>query len=181
MALPGGHVIAVGAFGAYYESHDAGATWEQQWILEEDMHFNRISRSAQGTLWLAGEFGTLLRSKDEAATWETLSTGEDGSLYGVLPLTDGTLLAYGLRGRVFRSTDDGESWTQLETPGTGLLMTGIELSSANTIHLAGQGRTFWTSRDGGKTFTSTGGNTAAISELLLSPTGGLIICGEVKQ
>lgn len=179
IALPGGHVIAVGAFGMYYESHDAGATWEQQWVLDEDAHMNRISQAPDGTLWLAGEFGTLLRSTDQAKSWEILSTGEDGSLYGVLPLTNGDLLAYGLRGRIYLSTDNGETWAHAQTPGTGLIMTGIELASAKTILVAGQGRTFWTSRDGGRTFTSSGGNTAAIAELLLSPTGQLLTIGEL--
>ena len=58
-------------------------------------------------------------------------------------------------------------------------MTGIELASAKTILVAGQGRTFWTSRDGGRTFTSSGGNTAAIAELLLSPSGQLLVLGEM--
>lgn len=179
IALPGGHVIAVGAFGMYYESHDAGATWEQRWILEEDAHLNRISQAPDGTLWLAGEFGTLLKSTDLAESWTALSTGEDGSLYGVLPLTNGDLIAYGLRGRIYRSTDAGATWTQAKTPGTGLLMTGIELAAAKTILVAGQGRTFWSSRDGGRTFTSAGGNTPAIAELLLSPAGQLLVIGEL--
>ncbi len=179
LALSGGHVIAGGAFGMYYESRDDGATWEQRWILDEDVHFNRITQARNGTLWLAGEFGTLLKSTDQAKTWETLSTGEDGSLYGVLPLTNGDLLAYGLRGRIYHSSDDGETWTRSETPGTGLLMTGIELSSANTILVAGQGRTMWTSRDNGRTFTTSGGNTPAIAEFLLSPGGQLLAIGEM--
>lgn len=178
MAVSGGHVIAVGAFGAYYESHNSGADWEQHFVLEEDMHINRISRGPDGTLWMAGEFGTLLRSDDSAKTWQPLSTGEDGSLYGVLPLTNGTLIAYGLRGRVYRSTNNGENWTSLETPGTGLLMTGIELSSANTLIVAGQARTWWVSRDGGETFTATIDNTPAIAELLLTPSGHLLTFGE---
>jgi photosystem II stability/assembly factor-like uncharacterized protein len=178
MAVSGGHVLAVGAFGAYYESRNSGADWEQHFILEEDMHLNRISRSRDGTLWLAGEFGALLRSRDSAKTWQPLSTGEDGSLYGVLPLTNGNLIAYGLRGRVYRSTDDGESWTRVETPGTGLLMTGIELASANTLIVTGQARTWWVSRDGGQTFTATIDDTPAIAELLLTPSGHLVTFGE---
>ena len=178
MAVSGGHVIAVGAFGAYYESHNSGADWEQHFVLEEDMHINRISRTPDGTLWMAGEFGTLLRSDDSAKTWQPLSTGADGSLYGVLPLTNGNLIAYGLRGRVYRSTDQGENWTRVETPGTGLLMTGIELSSANTLIVTGQARTWWISRDGGETFTATIDNTPAIAELLLTPSGHLLTFGE---
>lgn len=178
LALDAGHVIAIGAFGAYYVSHDAGAHWEQEFILEEDMHLNRITRLTDGTLFLAGEMGTLLRSTDRGATWETLSTDDDGSLYGVLELADHTLLAYGLRGRVYRSNDRGDTWKPVKTPGTGLLMTGIELPSARTVILAGQARTWWTSHDGGRTFTAPTDTTAGIAELLLTPGGHLLTFGE---
>ena len=151
---------------------------EQRWILEEDMHLNRLTVSTQGTLYLAGEFGTLLQSTNQGQDWTTLSTGEDGSLYGVLPLSDGTLLAYGLRGRVYRSEDDGQSWEQLATPGTGLLMTGIELAAANTVILAGQGRTWWISQDRGQTYTASSEITPAIAELLLTSNGRLLTFGE---
>ena len=178
LALDAGHVIAIGAFGSYFETHDAGATWEQRGVLEEDMHLNRISRSADGTLFLAGEFGALARSTNAGAHWELLSTDDDGSLYGVLPLGDRVLLAYGLRGRVYRSEDNGDSWRSVATPGTGLLLTGIELGSAKTIILAGQARTWWVSRDGGKTFTAPTDHTPCIAELLLTPTGQLLTFGE---
>lgn len=178
IALPGGKVIAVGAFGAYYVSRDAGSTWEQEWILDEDAHLNRITRAADGTLWLAGEFGALLRSTDEGENWETLSTGEEGSLYGVLPLTNGDLLAYGLRGRIYRSTNNGETWTSIDTPGTGLLMAGIELAAARTVIVAGQSRTWWISRDSGKTFASASNDTPAIAEILQTPNGRLLTFGE---
>ena len=178
IALEGGHVIAVGAFGAYFETHDAGATWEQRAVLEEDMHLNRISRTADGTLFLAGEFGTLARSTDNGTNWEMLSTDEDGSLYGVLPLTNKALLAYGLRGRIYRSEDNGDSWHAVRTPGTGLIMAGIELGAVNTVILAGQARTWWVSRDGGKTFTAPTDNTSGIAELLLTSNGQLLTFGE---
>jgi photosystem II stability/assembly factor-like uncharacterized protein len=178
LALNSSHIIAIGSFGSFFESHDAGATWEQRWILEEDMHLNRISTTQSGTLFIAGEFGVLLRSKDQGANWDTLSTGEDGSLYGVLPLSDGSLLAYGLRGRVYLSSDDGDNWESIETPGTGLLMTGIELAAANTVILTGQGRTWWVSQDRGRTYQASSEITPAVAELLLTPSGRLLTFGE---
>jgi photosystem II stability/assembly factor-like uncharacterized protein len=178
MALDPGHLIAIGAFGSYFESSDSGATWTARRVIDEDMHFNRISATPSGTLFIAGEFGLLLRSTDQGANWTQLSTGEEGSLYGVLALSNGSLLAYGLRGRVYLSEDDGENWTAVNTPGTGLLMTGIELPSAQTVILAGQGRTWWISHDSGKTFRDHSAITPAIAELLLSPSGQLLTFGE---
>lgn len=178
LALDGQHVIAVGAFGAYFETQDGGATWHDRAVLAEDMHLNRISRTADGTLFIAGESGTLLRSRDAGQTWAALSTDDDGSLYGVLDLGKTALLAYGLRGRVYRSDNEGDSWAQMPTPGHGLLMTGILLPGTSTVVLAGQARTFWTSRDGGRTFRPATDSTNAIAELLLTPSGTLLTIGE---
>jgi photosystem II stability/assembly factor-like uncharacterized protein len=178
IALNRSHIIAIGSFGSYFEAHDAGSSWTQRYILDEDMHLNRITATDRDTLFIAGEFGTLLRSRDQGENWEKLSTGEEGSLYGVLPLSNGDLLAYGLRGRIYRSTDGGDNWQSLQTPGTGLLMTGIELAAANTIIFTGQGRTWWISRDRGLTYQASTAITPAIAELLLTPSGRLLTFGE---
>ena len=66
----------------------------------------------------------------------------------------------------------------MPSPGTGLLMAGIELGAARTIILAGQARTWWVSRDGGKTFTAPTDDTPGVAELLLTPTGQLLMFGE---
>ena len=178
LALNNRHVIAIGSFGSYFETQDAGATWNQRFVLEEDMHLNRITATSDGTLFIAGEFGTLLRSTDQGENWDALSTGDDGSLYGILPLSNGTLLAYGLRGRVYVSKNGGDDWKILQTPGTGLIMTGIELAAANTVILTGQGRTWWISRDSGRSFKASSAITPAIAELLLTPEGRLFTFGE---
>lgn len=178
LALGQGHVLAVGAFGVFFESRDNGATWTQRAVLDVDLHLNRIVRTDDGRIYLAGESGTLLRSDDDGATWRSLETGDDGSLYGVLALRSGTLLAYGLRGRVYRSTDDGASWNLIRTPGTGLLQTGVESPVSGAIILAGQARTWWVSRDDGRTFRAATATTPAVAELLVSPTGELLSFGE---
>jgi photosystem II stability/assembly factor-like uncharacterized protein len=177
LALDRQQVIAVGGFGTYLETKDGGATWEARRLLDEDVHLNRITRDAAGTLFLAGEAGTLLRSRDRGRTWTRLETDNEGSFYGVLPLDDGALLAYGLRGRVYRSEDDGGTWEEVPSGSEGLLLTGVQLPGG-TIVLAGQARTCLASRDGGRTFSRVQTEVAAIAELLVAGDHELLSFGE---
>ena len=116
-------MIAVGAYGLYLSTSDAGKTWRPRKLTDDDYHFNRISRGPTGTLYLAGEHGTLLRSHDAGATWTALRAPYAGSFYGILPLDDRPLLAHGLSGQIFRSSDDGLTWTHIATPRPALLAT----------------------------------------------------------
>lgn len=178
LALTEQHVIALGAYGLFFETQDGGASWSQRRILDEDMHLNRATRGPAGTLYLAGERGTLLRSNDNAATWDRLEPPYEGSFYGVLPLGPSTLLAYGLRGRVFRSDDDGDTWTPIALDDPMLIATALKTHRGDLL-LAGQARALYLSHDDGGTFASLDSNyTAATAELLEAPDGTLLAFGE---
>ncbi len=178
LALDAQHVIAVGEFGLYAESADAGQTWTRRQISPKDGRLNRISVGPAGTLYLAGERGILLRSGDHGATWNALTAPARGSFYGVLALDRRTLLAYGLLDHVYRSIDDGASWQPLATPQQVLLATALRLKS-NTLVLAGAPRTTRISRDYGKTFAALDGAPAtAIAALLELPGGEILALGE---
>ena len=58
LALAPGRLLAVGAYGVFLETRDAGLSWEQRHPIEDDWHLNRISQGASGRLYLAGESGT---------------------------------------------------------------------------------------------------------------------------
>lgn len=178
IALDASRVIAVGAYGLYLQSGDAGQSWSRIRIAEEDLHLNRISRGPTGTLYLAGERGTLLRSRDDGANWTPIPASYDGSFFGILPLEDKTLLAYGLRGHVYRSTDDGASWTLVDIAHPVLIATGIRLGNGNIL-IAGHARALLLSRDGGNTFSSVPtAMMTAIAELLGLPDGRVLALGE---
>jgi photosystem II stability/assembly factor-like uncharacterized protein len=83
LALDAQHVIAVGAYGLFAETHNGGTTWTTRSISETDFHLNRLTRAPGGALYLAGEAGTLLASSVQGATWQSLESPYAGSLYGV--------------------------------------------------------------------------------------------------
>lgn len=178
LALDAQRVIAVGAYGLCLASTDGGKSWVRRKVLDEDYHFNRLSRGPTGTLYLAGEHGTLLRSTDSGATWGRIPAAYDGSFYGIVPLDAHTLLAHGLRGHVFRSLDDGATWTLVATPQPVLLATAIQLKS-NVVLFGGHARAVLLSRDNGTTVTAWNTSLAtAVAEFLEIPDGRILALGE---
>lgn len=179
LALDADQVLAVGAYGLAVATRDGGKTWTPFKPTEDDRHLNRLTKAADGRLYLAGEQGLLLTSTDRGETWQTVKSPYEGSFFGILPLKDGDVLAYGLRGHIYRNRADlTEDWTEIGSGSTGLLSTGVQLADG-TIVLAGQARNFLVSRDGGKTFARwSSGLDSAVSELLEVPNGKLLALGE---
>lgn len=122
-----------GAYGEYSVSGDSGKTLESDSINENDPHFYSLAKSAEGTLYLAGEMGQLMRSLDDGKDWETLDFPYEGSLFDVLCLRNDTLLTYGLRGHIFRSEDQGDTWEEIESGVTEMLTTGVVLASGKIL------------------------------------------------
>src|SRR5205085_4935037 len=54
--------IAVGAYGAYYDSGDGGKAWTSRKVLPDDKHLNAILELGDNHLLLVGEAGTMLSS-----------------------------------------------------------------------------------------------------------------------
>ena len=177
LAIDSRHVIAGGAFGAFFETLDAGRTWTQRSVLADELHINRFQAGPESVVYLIGEQGTLWKSADIRKGAERLDTGYEGSLNGMVVLKD-SLLVYGLRGHVFRSEDQGSTWVQVEGIPPVLVATGIRHSSGAVL-LAGQARVFLISRDAGHTFMSLEtGLTWPVADLLEAPDGAVIAFGE---
>jgi photosystem II stability/assembly factor-like uncharacterized protein len=173
------HGFAVGAYGKCLATADGGKTWTTVNASKEETHFNHIASAPDGALYLSGESGTLLASRNRGRRWSRLEVSYEGSLFGLLPLSERDLIVYGLRGNVYASSDRGKDWTKRETALPVLIMADVKLKSG-VIVLAGQGGTFYVSRDAGATFslwqpeTYTGG----ISGLLEAADGALVVVGE---
>jgi len=172
-------IIAIGAYGYYVESRDGGHTWKARTIQDEDSHLNRITRAADGTLYVAGERGTLLFSADNGLNWQNISAPYQGSFYGILPLQNGKLLAHGLRGHIYLSENQGEDWTRVLIDSHPLLSVSYQLPD-EIIILAGQSRAFLISKDGGATFLPWSGVkiTTGLAAMIQSTDGKLWCLGE---
>ena len=152
--VEGDRGIAVGAYGAYFESADAGRTWTARRIgpPDFDRHLTGIAAAGGGSYVLAGEAGTLFASADSGATWRAIEAPYEGSFFGALGLGDGTVIVYGMRGNAYRSTDAGRTWRRVDL-GTykGGLQGAAELPGG-TVILTGADGMFAASSDRGATF-----------------------------
>ena len=143
--------FAVGAYGKFLATMDGGKTWVARNISDHEVHFNQLSASPDGTLFIAGESGTLLSSVDAGKKWRQNEVPYDGSLFGSLPLENRTIIVYGLRGHILRSTDDGATWEPKNSEVRVLISSGLRIKNG-TIVLGGQGGNFFVSRDAGENF-----------------------------
>jgi photosystem II stability/assembly factor-like uncharacterized protein len=170
--------FAVGAYATYLETVDGGKTWQRRAILEEDKHFNAITRLDDGTLIIVGEAGTLLRSVDGGVSWKAVASPYHGSYFGVLALKDGVVVAFGMRGKVARSLDRGATWALVETGLNSSLFGGRMLPDGRVV-LVGQDGVLLASRDQGATFIALDKTESrARSALIADEDGSWLLFGE---
>jgi len=148
--LGGDHFVAYGAFGLYFDSVDAGRTWQKRIVIADDFDRHISQVLPVGTsLFLVAESGTLARSEDGGTTWTTLASPYQGSFFGAMVTRDGALLVFGMRGNVYRTTDMGTTWQKIEVGTTASLMSGKQLADGRVL-LVGNIGMLATSADDGK-------------------------------
>jgi len=148
---------AVGAFGLYYTTSNAGKSWEDQEALyidpefeeADDFHINTIDVLGDGTLFAAGEQGVLYRKSPDADAWEKLEGDYEGSYFGVIPYGYEGVIVYGLRGNVYVSRDKGDSWDKMETGSTSTFLGGAALPNGE-VAIGGAKGTLFVSQGGGR-------------------------------
>lgn len=173
------HGFAVGAYGKFCTTQDGGKTWQSSAPSDHDAHYNRLTATPDGQLYLAGESGTLLISSDAGLTWKPSAVPYDGSLFGYVALDDNTGVVHGLRGHIFTTTDRGVTWAPNNSEIKSLVMGGTRLRSG-AIVLGGQGGNFFISRDQGTSFThwKPAGFGSSVAALVEANDGALITVGE---
>jgi photosystem II stability/assembly factor-like uncharacterized protein len=165
-----GHVIAVGAYGVYFNSRDAGTNWSERKLAAlagkgaavsgapladdagRDFHLNRIAAASPARLYIAAEGGHLYRTDDGGEIWHELPSPYDGSFFGVKPLEGDVVLAYGLRGNLFRSEDAGATWRKIETGTHAMLNDAVSVGTGGVTVVVGLSGVVLVSRDEGKSF-----------------------------
>ncbi len=170
--------VAVGAYGAYYESNDSGKTWVARKITGDDKHFNAVLELGGGSMLILGEAGAILSSTDWGKTWNPVTSPYKGSLFGGIAAQDGSIVAFGMRGRIYRSKDKGLTWAPVDNASAATLMGGERLADG-TIVLAGAAGTALVSRDDGQTFVPVQtGTTRALSKPVQGEPGVVLLLGE---
>ena len=115
LAVEGDTVLAVGAYGWFLRSQDAGRHWASLALRlpnPKRLHLYALGLH-EGTLYLAGEQGLLLRSGDAGTTFQPLPTPYAGSWFCLAVLDAKRLVVAGLRGHAYASQDGGQHWVAL--------------------------------------------------------------------
>lgn len=173
--LEGGREIAVGAHGVYFVSTTNG--WREG-SIGQDFHLNKIAVAAPTRLYIAAEGGHLYRSDNSGESWQGLTSGYEGSLFGVRPVGDAVVLAYGLRGSLFRSEDAGATWHKIETHTLAMLNDATSLDD-HTLVVVGLSGVVLVSHDAGRSFHLTqSADRQGLSAAVAVGTDALLAVGE---
>jgi photosystem II stability/assembly factor-like uncharacterized protein len=179
--LGGDHFAAYGAFGLYFDSQDAGQSWQRVTVFPEeseyyDRHFSQVVTVGTALL-LVGESGTLARSDDGGATWTQLASPYPGSFFGAIAAKDGSVVVYGMRGHIYRSGDVGATWQQVDLGTTASLNGGRQLPDGRIL-LVGNSGLLALSGDGGRSFAAHWARPGKGFASLASTDGKIILAGE---
>ena len=128
------HGLAVGPFGMVIATDDGGSSWYPALDRIDNPQFLHLQavREISGSPYIAAEKGTIFRLDGLTHRFVPVTTGYEGSLFGVVGNND-VLFAYGLKGAVFRSADRGSSWARVQTPLRGTVTSATYIERARTF------------------------------------------------
>lgn len=159
------HGIAIGAYGAFYRTTDAGLNWKSElhpeFLSPDDQaylqdvkledegfylqelssilpHLNSVSSKA-GRLYLAGEAGLLATSDDQGYSWKRMEIDYFGSFFDLTETLSGRIFAAGLRGNLFEYLQTEQQWQRLETGSKSSLNGVISIDEENSMVVGNNG------------------------------------------
>ncbi|MCX7562260.1 hypothetical protein OS176_01675 [Xanthomonadaceae bacterium XH05] len=149
---------------------------------ESEPHFNAITRTGSGALFIVGERGAAYRSRDDGVTWERLQLPYGGSMFGVIGYENDHVVAFGMRGNAFESHDLGDTWEVIDT-GTELsLMSGAAYGNGGFALVGANGavviRADATATPTVQIYANASHETPVLAGVLVRPNRSLVVSGE---
>ncbi|MEK6720060.1 MAG: YCF48-related protein [Chloroflexota bacterium] len=138
------------AIGGFWESLDAGRTWEQ--LHEQNILFPVAIEGSSGTLLVGVSATGIARSDDGGRTWQPVADPELYPVTGLAATTDGSVLVASGPDAVARSVDGGASWSRLPFEGQPAVVAVAD--GGRSIALVTRSTEFFRSDDGGQTWPS---------------------------
>lgn len=133
-----GHVWAIGARGAVFESADRGITWTDH-STGEDVQLLNIAFDASGFGIISGEFGTVLTTTDSGRTWQNGEPVSADFYPQAMHLgADRQAWLVGLGGTIFATADGGATWERRQAP-TEAPLYGVVAQGASLLVVGASG------------------------------------------
>lgn len=142
---------AVGSFGMIIVTNDGGRTWRPALERIDNPSFLNLNAitAIDGALYVVGERGTVFRMAGDSQGFAALSTGYDGSFFGIIDGGAGEVLAYGLRGTVYRGRADGTDWERIINPDPLTVVAAVRAPKGDGAILLNTAGTTLAAADGG--------------------------------
>ena len=182
-----------GTGAVFFQTHDAGLTWEEVGGLRDGVQVNELVVCQDGTLLCSAIYPVpifaeptdssgIISSTDGGATWNLTSLTEKYMLIRTITVGDnGTILAgaqlYQGTGRVYRSTDNGRSWSTTTLQD---ISSDIVQAPDGTWYATAANSGVYMSTDDGKNWSriNAGLIDVRVFPLVLHP-GGRLFCADV--
>lgn len=108
----------VGTFNRIFRTTDGGRSWQPLMHLTDnpgELHFYAV-QGGGASIYLAGEQGRVWHLDAAREGFTHVDTPYDGTLFGLLALSDDSLFAYGMRGNMFFKPRADAPWEKLTSP-----------------------------------------------------------------
>lgn len=164
------HLVTVGGFGYYLETHDGGAKWHKEMAkLQNPDGWNLYAMvnvpNGSGAAFLVGEKGLLFFTADAGGKWERLRGPYAGTFFNVTATGPGNVLVYGLQGSLWLTHDYGKTWIKVNS-GTRSGINSGAIRQDGRILLVGNDGVILESGDKGMTFSPLLSQRATLSAIL---------------
>ncbi len=173
------HGFAIGAYGAIFETRDAGQHWQSRRDALDNprgKHLYRLYATAD-RYYIAGEQGALFESSDDGARFQTLTTPYRGTYFGVAEQTDAGLIAYGLRGNALQSGDGGASWQTLDLGQAITVTAATSLPDRSLVLVDEAGRVLRRRRGESAFHAVKPPQSFSFTSVVVAADGGLVLAG----
>ncbi|WP_175497182.1 YCF48-related protein [Marinobacter pelagius] len=165
----------LGAYGIALHSRDAGQTWDSAFSITgnpNSYHLYQYIPADSHDGLIVGERGLVSRSAEESGVFESSPIDYQGTFFGGVASGSDQFVLFGLRGNVWAGA--GDSWTQIPTGSQASFSAGV-LTPVGIVLGDVTGRLFLKSGDSEQVRELAQASDAAITDLIVSPGGQLVM------
>ena len=169
--------FAVGAYGAFYETSDAGKIWALRKVIPANVPLARSPSKAAASA--SDKLGSRANNAvaDEVAD-EERGLDEDKHLNAIIKLSDSRLLIVGEAGMILLSEDNGKTWSRIVSPYQGSFFGAVMADTGAVVIFGLRGNAYFAADNTLSNLSPIATNTkSSLMGATRLPNGHIIITG----